>query len=159
MHAILVPKKTHSNVQQLRKLKKKLPHNSLSMKLLFCLNRFMPEGIYLNGWRLGPEALANRMNDIIKDKNQYYKFFKWHGYYSFHFTGEDNYHREVCGLCELLNDNTKRRHRGWIINISEWWNESPTTTTSTYPLLTILDEEEDDDVRGLWRRIYKFVFQ
>lgn len=117
----------------------------------------MPKGVYLNARSLGPELLARRMNDIIKDKNKYYDFFKWHGYYSFHHTGEDNFYREICGLCELLNDKAKRRQRCVFINITQWWNESPTTTTASTPMVFIVDQ--DDDARGILSKFYNFVFE
>lgn len=117
----------------------------------------MPKGIYLNAWTLGPKLLAQKMNTIINDKNKYYNFFKWHGYYTFHYTGEDNYHREVCGLCEFLNNRSPIIQRRVFSNITQWWNEAPTATTTETPMFVIA-EDEDNTLQGLLLRIINFIF-
>lgn len=83
----------------------------------------MPDGIYLDALSLGPAELARRMTEIIANRNKYYEFFKWHGYYSFHDTEEDLYKREVCALCELLNNKTLMQQSIVFTNLSQWWNE------------------------------------
>lgn len=120
----------------------------------------MPEGIYLDALSLGPAGLAKRMTEIINDINTYYEFFKWHGYYSFHFTGEDAFHREVCGLCEVLNN---RMHETSVFkDIVEWWNggyhSSDSMSAPQWEL--ILDEENDEEKvkEGMGTRLLNFVF-
>lgn len=92
----------------------------------------MPEGIYLDANVLTPDKMAEKMNEIINDNNKYYEFFKWHDHYSFHFSGEDRYSREVCRLCAFLNDNKKRI--GILENIADWWN-------AEFPPWPVLEEE------------------
>lgn len=130
----------------------------------------MPEGIYLDALKLEPKELAIRMSEVIKDKNKYYEFFKWHGNYSFHLTGEDSYLREVCGLCELLNNNVLMNQTTIVSNISKWWNEeSPFLKVTSKPvfwnrneehLKLLLDEEEvhDTGVHGFVSKLYNLVF-
>lgn len=76
--------------------------------------------MYLDAVALGVDELARKMNEIIKDKNKYYDFFKWHRYYSFHATNESEETDEVCALCAFLNNdnqiNKSREH-----SIREWW--------------------------------------
>lgn len=60
------------------------------------------------------------MNEIINDKRKYYEFFKWHDYYSFHFSGEDHHSREFCALCAYLNNSKNKT--GIMYNITLWWN-------------------------------------
>lgn len=92
----------------------------------------MPEGIYLDANVLSPYQMADRMHEIIKDKKKYYEFFKWHDHYSFHNTGENRYHEELCRLCALLN---KTRNQTSILDhLVEWWYEEhpiwPTMATT-----------------------------
>lgn len=121
----------------------------------------MPDGIYLDARILGPAKLAREMVDIIYNKKRYYEFFKWHEHYSFHNTGEDDYHHEICGLCDLLNNktvmdlNTVRRTNLWW---NEWYDGIPDPTGGNLELL--LDEEKPKSagVAGLVSDIYKYVF-
>lgn len=80
----------------------------------------MPSGIYLNANILSPEKMAEKMNEIINDKNKYFEFFKWHDHYSFHSPVEDGFRREICGLCAYLNKS--RNQSGTLDNIASWWN-------------------------------------
>lgn len=82
----------------------------------------MPDGIYLNANKLGVRALAKEMNDIIKDPERYFNFFKWHGYYSFHNSDEDNHRDAVCGFCTLLNNKTRRNQKTTYKYIAKWWD-------------------------------------
>lgn len=118
----------------------------------------MPKGIYLDATRLGPKTLSKRMDEIMKDKETYHSFFKWHEYYSFHFTGEDQFYREICGLCELLNNKTKMKQTSIWHNIVEWWNELPPTTRAPWHL--ILDEKEvtETGLQGFAHKLYNYVF-
>lgn len=97
----------------------------------------MPDGIYLDALRLGPVELARTMNEIINDTNKYYDFFRWHGYYSFHDTEEDLFKREVCALCELLNNKTLMQQSTVFSNLSLWWNEDFPPSNSDYNNLHI----------------------
>lgn len=91
----------------------------------------MPKGIYLDATVLEPHKMAERMNEIIDDKNQYYEFFKWHEYYSFHFSGEDRYSGELCRLCAFLNNSINKT--SIYEHITEWWNEDSPVWPTPYP--------------------------
>lgn len=80
----------------------------------------MPEGIYLDATVLEPKEMAERINKIIIDKNQYYEFFRWHDHYSYHFSGENRYSEELCRLCAFLNNSANKTST--YENITEWWN-------------------------------------
>lgn len=81
----------------------------------------MPEGIYLNANILEPYQMANKMIEIINDKNKYYEMFKWHSYYSFQFSGKDRYSAEICRLCAFLNKSMNQTST--YKYIADWWNE------------------------------------
>lgn len=95
----------------------------------------MPEGIYIDANVLEPFNLALKMTEIINDINEYYKFFKWHGHYSFGDTGDLLFHKEVCRLCAVLNQS--KGQTNILANIAEWWNEEmpiwPTPPPWMYP--------------------------
>lgn len=82
----------------------------------------MPDGIYLNAKTQEVEEVAEQMNDIIHNPQKYYDLFKWHSYYSFHDTDDDQYRDAVCGFCALLNNRTLKAQRKVYTNITEWWN-------------------------------------
>lgn len=119
----------------------------------------MPKGIYLDGNKLGPERLAKQMDRIINDMEQYYEFFKWHGYYSFHVAYEDRYQREVCALCELFNNKTRMNTISIWHNIVEWWNVPFPATRPAWHL--VLDEEDltDKGVQGFADKLYNYLFE
>ncbi|KAJ0177337.1 hypothetical protein K1T71_007346 [Dendrolimus kikuchii] len=85
-------------------------------------SRFMPDGIYLNARELGPQKLAERMHEIINDKEQYYNFFRWHKYYSFHQTEEDPETDIYCKFCEKMNDIEYMRKSTVLEHVRKWWN-------------------------------------
>lgn len=70
------------------------------------------------------------MNDIINDPPRYYDFFRWHGYYTFHDTGDDNYTYTVCELCAFLNNAIQQRNKTVRVynNIGDWWNAGAVDT-------------------------------
>lgn len=92
----------------------------------------MPDGIYLNALTLGVKGLAKEMNDIIHNLQRYYDFFKWHGYYTFHMTADDEYRNEVCGLCAMLNNKTRRGQSPAHRYIAEWWNSDGLPNSATF---------------------------
>lgn len=121
----------------------------------------MPDGIYINARNLGPARLATEMINIIHDKKRYYDFFKWHGHYSFHFTGENDFYYEVCGLCEMLNNKT-RMNKSTVYNTDLWWNEwyngTPPGDGRLYLLLDD-DKPKDSGIAGFVSNIYNYVFE
>lgn len=81
----------------------------------------MPDGMYLNANALDVEGLARIMNDSIHDKENYYHFFRWHRYYSFHDPRESPDSDEVCSFCAFLNEN---HNKNWISihrDITNFW--------------------------------------
>lgn len=86
-----------------------------------CYCRFLPDGIYLDALKLGVERLAKEMNDIIKDPPRYYEFFKWHGYYSFQDTADDNYRGSICAFCAFLNSESELYKKTVYTDIKYWW--------------------------------------
>lgn len=83
----------------------------------------MPDGIYLNANLIGEEQMASKMNELIHDKEKYYDFFKWHGYYSYHDVTESADSNRLCGLCAFLNNMTMRSQRRVYTHLTQWWNE------------------------------------
>lgn len=123
--------------------------------------RFMPEGIYLNARTLGPTKLAHAMLDAIYNKDTYFEFFKWHGYYSFHYPGENDFYDEICGLCDLLNNKTVM-NQTTIRRTNVWWNEwhtGPPTSDNNFMKL-IIDEEKTNSlgISGIVSNIYDHFF-
>ncbi|XP_047995886.1 alpha-(1,3)-fucosyltransferase C-like [Leguminivora glycinivorella] len=84
--------------------------------------RFMPDGIYLHGGEIMPSDLAKEMNDIIKDKDRYYNFFKWRNHYSYHPREEAPDSDGLCRICEMLHDETLVTKETVHKDIRNWWN-------------------------------------
>lgn len=121
----------------------------------------MPDGIYLNGNTLGPAKVAHAMLDAIYNKEKYFEYFKWHGYYSFHYPGENDFYDEICGLCALLNNKTVMEQKT-VRSTNVWWNEwrdGPPKTDDNYMKL-ILDEEKTNSsgITGVVSNIYNYFF-
>ncbi|XP_063624319.1 alpha-(1,3)-fucosyltransferase C-like isoform X2 [Cydia splendana] len=84
--------------------------------------RFMPDGIYLHAGELEVSDLAKQMNDIIKDKNRYYSFFKWRNHYSYHDKEESPDSDDQCITCAMLNDETLMKKKTVYKDFTNWWN-------------------------------------
>ncbi|KAG6450281.1 alpha-(1,3)-fucosyltransferase C [Manduca sexta] len=84
--------------------------------------RFMPDGIYLNARQLGVEKLAAKMNELIQNPEEYYKYFKWKNYYTYHTNGESVETNEYCRFCELLNDEKAVKTTSIYKDFREWWD-------------------------------------
>lgn len=65
------------------------------------------------------------MNKVIHNKEKYYDFFKWHGYYSIHAPNETADTDEICAFCALLNNKTFTREISVYEDITEFWNPKP----------------------------------
>lgn len=120
----------------------------------------MPEGTFVRAHTLGPAKLARTMVDIINDRQRYYDFFRWHGYYSFHHTAENNYLHEICALCTMLNNETLVKKKK-VYNTNVWWNEwynGPPEDDGRIHL--VLDNEKSKPgITGLVANIYNYVFE
>lgn len=86
----------------------------------------MPDGIYLNARELPPKRLAQQINDIIEDKDLYYDYFRWRGYYSFFNPANLKGESEYCKFCKALNDKKIMTKPVTYVNLAEWWNRPPT---------------------------------
>lgn len=121
----------------------------------------MPDGIYLNARTLGPVKLAQAMLDAIFNKKKYFEYFRWHGHYSFHYTGEDEFHDEICGFCELLNNKIAMEQKS-VRPTNIWWNEwhnGPPVPPDNF-LHLIIDEEKTNTsgITGVVSNIYNHIF-
>lgn len=108
--------------------------------------RFLPNGIYLDAYKLGVKGLAKEMNDIINNSHRYYDFFKWHNYYDFHDTGADGYRHSICAFCAFLNNEVQGYKRTMMYNILRWWNaftpdEFPNSARPTYTTSSLTTQE------------------
>lgn len=129
----------------------------------FLFFRFMPDGIYLNAVNYKADDLAREMNNIIQDSKRYLEYFKWHRHYSFHSTGENNYHEPVCGLCALLNNRTRRNQRTVYKRMTKWWNEGQIDKNVDVPIgMDLITDEEkskaDDNVEGFFSNLFNYMF-
>lgn len=129
-----------------------------------CIFRFLPDGIYLNAYTLGPVKLAQTIAKVISNKKYYYDFFKWHGYYSFHNTEEDDFRQQICGLCTLFNNKTIMTTKT-IYHTNVWFNEwydgppAPYVNDSNL-VINVVDEHNKNttDFSGFVSNLYNYVF-
>lgn len=83
----------------------------------------MPDGAYLDARELGPKKLAKIIYESILNKKQYYEFFKWRRYYTFHDPKENPETDWFCGLCATLNHMLRKRVRSILEKFTDWWNK------------------------------------
>ncbi|XP_063383468.1 alpha-(1,3)-fucosyltransferase C-like isoform X1 [Cydia fagiglandana] len=84
--------------------------------------RFMPDGIYLHAGKIEVSDLAKQMNDIIKNKDRYYSFFKWRNHYSYHDKEESPDSDDQCITCAMLNDDALMKKETVYKDFTNWWN-------------------------------------
>lgn len=89
--------------------------------------RFLPDGSYLNANEHTPNETAHMMNEIIKDKQKYYDFMKFHRYYTYHASAESVDTDPLCSFCVFVNDESKRKQRRVYARFTEWWYGSNQT--------------------------------
>lgn len=97
----------------------------------------MPNGTYLDARALGPAKLAKEMNDIIKDKNRYYDFFRWRQYYRYDASSDNADSDGICALCTALNKAVRSDERRVYAHFREWWNELQDGGTHVNPILNL----------------------
>lgn len=85
----------------------------------------MPDGIYLNARELSPRLLAQHINEAIEDKELYYDYFRWRGYYSFYNPVNLKGESEYCKFCGALNDAKIMAKSVTYLNLADWWNRPP----------------------------------
>lgn len=115
----------------------------MNNSILLVRFRFMPNGIYLDARALGPAKLAKEINDIIKDKNRYYDFFKWRQYYRYDASSDNADSDSICALCTALNKAARSNERRVYARFREWWNELQDGGTYNNPI-TILPPKKRD---------------
>lgn len=82
----------------------------------------MPTGIYINANTMTEEEVAQKMYEVIQDKQKYYDYFRWHSYYNYAPTeGGDT--DPLCTLCAFLNGESVRNQRRVYARFTTWWNE------------------------------------
>ncbi|XP_013198175.2 alpha-(1,3)-fucosyltransferase C-like [Amyelois transitella] len=84
--------------------------------------RFMPDGIYLNAIKLGVKALAKKMDNFIRSRKRYAKYFKWKNHYSYHSRSESKDTDDYCAFCKLLNNEKKFKEKSVVKNFRKWWD-------------------------------------
>ncbi|XP_059060995.1 alpha-(1,3)-fucosyltransferase C-like [Achroia grisella] len=89
--------------------------------------QFLPPNSYINGLTMGEETLAKIMNDIVKNRERYYQFFKWKN----HYTITESPVLNLCSLCASLNNHVWLTHRMSFSKFRKWWNPSYTNRCST----------------------------
>lgn len=83
----------------------------------------MPDGIYINGNMLTEDQVAQKIREAIRDKQKYYDYFRWHQYYTYHFTAESGDSDPLCAFCAFLNNESNRNRRRVYARFNKWWNE------------------------------------
>ncbi|XP_050346009.1 alpha-(1,3)-fucosyltransferase C-like [Nymphalis io] len=84
--------------------------------------RFMPDGIYLNARELGPEKLALKMYELIKDPESYASFFRWKNHYSYYGRHESIETNDYCRFCSMLNEEDLVTATSVYENFRSWWD-------------------------------------
>jgi hypothetical protein len=82
----------------------------------------MPDGIYLNAKTTAVEEVAKKMDELIKDPEQYANYFKWKNHYSYLSLHDSPRTDEYCRFCITLNDEEKVKTKSVIENFKDWWN-------------------------------------
>ncbi|XP_068629932.1 alpha-(1,3)-fucosyltransferase C-like [Battus philenor] len=83
---------------------------------------FLPEGAYLNAAEYGPEGLARRMFEIMRNPSVYQRFFRWKNHYSYHEPNESPETDNYCALCAAAN---LKDFKSVSIknNFNTWWTK------------------------------------
>ncbi|CAD0203579.1 unnamed protein product [Chrysodeixis includens] len=58
------------------------------------------------------------MNDLIKNKEKYYDYFRWRN----HYVIKESSILEPCSLCNFMNNEDWLRNRISYIRFRQWWN-------------------------------------
>lgn len=82
----------------------------------------MPKGMYIDARVLGPQKTAKKMSEVIRNRELYYKYFKFRNYYVFHAAHDSVVTDPVCNFCAMLNDKRKRNQRRVYALLTQWWN-------------------------------------
>lgn len=78
--------------------------------------------MYIDARVLGPKKTAIKMSKAIRNRELYYKFFRFHRYYVFHAAHDSVVTDPVCNFCDKLNDQRLRNERRVYARLTDWWN-------------------------------------
>ncbi|XP_022119523.2 alpha-(1,3)-fucosyltransferase C [Pieris rapae] len=84
--------------------------------------RFMPDSAYLNVRELGVKKLAEKMNALIENPDDYIEYFRWTNHYSYYTKAESIETDEYCRFCSILSEEDLVKRKSVYENFSEWWN-------------------------------------
>lgn len=79
--------------------------------------RYLPPESYLDGTSLGEKILAKTMNDLIKNKEKYYDYFRWRNHYII----KESPILDVCSLCNFMNNEDWLQNRISYVMFRKWW--------------------------------------
>lgn len=94
--------------------------------------RFLPDGAYLNAGLYTPQALAKKMTYIIKYRQNYYDYFKFHRYYTYRAIGESEDTNPLCTFCKFINDGSIWIVRRTYALFSKWWTSKDAMEFTTW---------------------------
>ncbi|KAG6440319.1 hypothetical protein O3G_MSEX001209 [Manduca sexta] len=80
--------------------------------------RYLPPHSYLNALELGEKELARSIHNLMRHKEQYFKYFNWRNHYVIKATPMLN----GCALCETLNNPAWLVQKGSYSEFRKWWN-------------------------------------
>ncbi|XP_026729647.1 alpha-(1,3)-fucosyltransferase C-like [Trichoplusia ni] len=83
--------------------------------------RFLPDGSYLNAKELGIYALAEKIDELIKNPDMYAEYFRWKNHYTYHKTTDSVETNEYCKMCAALNDEESVRKKTVYNDFTDWW--------------------------------------
>ncbi|XP_037292215.1 alpha-(1,3)-fucosyltransferase C [Manduca sexta] len=81
-------------------------------------SRYLPPHSYLNALELGEKELARSIHNLMRHKEQYFKYFNWRNHYVIKATPMLN----GCALCETLNNPAWLVQKGSYSEFRKWWN-------------------------------------
>lgn len=118
--------------------------------------RFLPDGTYLNAKEIAPEKMANKMNEIIRDKQKYYDFFKFHRYYTYQATAESVDTDPLCAFCAFINDESRRNSRRTYTEFYKWWHKTSQQKNETENMI-VKYENSGPHIKGIITYRYKNI--
>lgn len=91
--------------------------------------------MYIDARVLGPQKTAEKMSNLIRKRNLYYKYFRFHNHYIFHAAHDNVATDPVCNLCGTLNNERLRNERRVYALLTQWWNDGQTGDTLENPIV------------------------
>lgn len=91
--------------------------------------------MYIDARVIGPRRTAKKMSRLIRNRELYYNYFKFHNHYVFHAPHDSLATDPVCNLCALLNDKRLRNERRVYALLTQWWNGVQPGETTEDPIV------------------------